>query len=132
MGRKPALSQDLRERIVAAYERGEGSYRELAQRFGVSKPYVGKLVRQKRELGHCRCLLQNNGRKRLLDQEQQDRLRKHLQEHPDATVAQRHEELKLPGSEHATYIACRRLGWRYKKSRSERLSRIVKTSPSVG
>ena len=73
MGRKPALSQDLRDWIVAAHERGEGSFRELAERFGVSKPYVGKLVRQKRELWHCRCLLENNGRKPLLDQKQQDR-----------------------------------------------------------
>ncbi|MCA9095172.1 MAG: hypothetical protein KDA68_16915 [Planctomycetaceae bacterium] len=41
-----ALSMDLRERIVAAYQAGEGSHRVLAERFAVSKAVVGKLVRQ--------------------------------------------------------------------------------------
>ena len=39
-----ALSLDLRERIVAAYENNEGSHSALAARFSVSKAVVGKLV----------------------------------------------------------------------------------------
>jgi hypothetical protein len=45
-----ALSLDLRERIVAAYEAGEGSFEVLAVRFSIGPTVVGKLVRQKRDL----------------------------------------------------------------------------------
>jgi transposase-like protein len=41
-----ALSDDLRCRILEAYARGEGSQRELAQRFGVSFEYLRKVRRQ--------------------------------------------------------------------------------------
>ena len=34
------LSLDLRQRIVAAYENGEGSHQELAERFAVSKAFI--------------------------------------------------------------------------------------------
>ena len=43
-----ALSMDMRERIVLAYQCGEGSQEEIGSRFGVSRAVVGKLVRQKR------------------------------------------------------------------------------------
>ena len=46
-----ALSLDLRERIVEAYEAGEGSYEAIAERFSVGPTVVGKLVHQKRDLG---------------------------------------------------------------------------------
>lgn len=45
-----ALSQDLRERIVSAYEAGVGSYAVLSARFAVGPTVVGKLVRQKRKV----------------------------------------------------------------------------------
>ncbi len=47
MGR--AFSDDLRTRIGAADERGEGSCRVLAKRFDVSCEYVRKLRHQRRE-----------------------------------------------------------------------------------
>jgi transposase len=46
-----AYSDDLRLRVVDAYERGEGSCRVLAARFGVSWEYVRKVARQARD-GH--------------------------------------------------------------------------------
>jgi transposase len=45
------LSLDLRRRIVAAYERGEGTQAQIAQRFGVGQASVERLVRLKRETG---------------------------------------------------------------------------------
>jgi transposase len=47
MGR--AFSDDLRTRIGAADERGEGSCRVLAKRFGVSWEYVRKVRQQRRQ-----------------------------------------------------------------------------------
>ncbi len=49
MGR--ALSDDLRRRIAAAGERGEGSCRMLARRFGVSWEYVRKVRQQQKKNG---------------------------------------------------------------------------------
>jgi len=47
MGR--AFSDDLRTRIGVADERGEGSCRVLAKRFGVSWEYVRKVRQQRRK-----------------------------------------------------------------------------------
>ncbi len=44
-----AFSDDLRLRVLEAYERGEGSCRVLAARFGVSWEYVRKVARMARE-----------------------------------------------------------------------------------
>jgi transposase len=45
------LSNDLRERLVAAYENGEGSFAELAARFHVGRSSVLRYVQRKRETG---------------------------------------------------------------------------------
>ena len=47
-----AYSVDFREKIVGALEEGDSSVRKVAQRFGVSKNLVQKLVTQKRTKGH--------------------------------------------------------------------------------
>ena len=49
MGR--AFSDDLRRRIAVASERGEGSCRVLAKRFGVSWEYVRKVRHQQKKYG---------------------------------------------------------------------------------
>lgn len=46
------LSQDLRQRIIAARERGEGTG-EVCQRFGVSRKSVERFWRQHRLTGEC-------------------------------------------------------------------------------
>lgn len=45
------LSLDLRQRIVTAFEQGQGSRRTLAQRFGVGEATVQRLLRRKRTTG---------------------------------------------------------------------------------
>lgn len=45
------LSKDIRERVVAAYEAGEGTYDELAARFSVGPATVSRLLRSYREHG---------------------------------------------------------------------------------
>lgn len=46
-----SLPLGLRQRIVSAYERKEGTYFEVAQRFGVGEATVYRLLRLKREQG---------------------------------------------------------------------------------
>ena len=125
MGRKEPLSLDLRERIADAYERGEGSQAQIAIRFAVSRSVVGKLVRQKRRTGTVECQLKHNGQdQELLTPAQKRALERHLQQHPQATVAERQAALSLPGTAKTIWLACRRLGWRFKKSHSGRRNRI--------
>jgi|SRR5690554_2023573 len=56
-----ALSLDLRQRIVEAYERGEGSQRTLAARFAVGKATVERLIKHKRETGSVAPKVQRHG-----------------------------------------------------------------------
>jgi transposase len=49
-----SLPMELRRRIVEAYERKEGTYFELAQRFGVGEATVYRLLKLKRERGSVR------------------------------------------------------------------------------
>jgi transposase len=42
---------ELRARVVAAYEAGEGTYAEIAEQFGVGEASVNRWVRRKRERG---------------------------------------------------------------------------------
>lgn len=46
-----AISQDLRRRIVDAYENGEGTYKEIAERFGVGEASVSRFLRLQRYCG---------------------------------------------------------------------------------
>lgn len=111
-----ALSPDIRERIVTAYNAGEGSYAVLAKRFVVSPAVVGKLVRQFRELGTLEPQTHRRGRKRTIAGEREVRLAEHLKQHPDATLEERIEDLELTCCINTMWNAVRRLDHRFKKS----------------
>ena len=46
-----AYSNDLRQRVVAAYDAHEGTQEQVAARFAVSTSWVRKLLRQRRTTG---------------------------------------------------------------------------------
>ena len=120
------LSQDLRERIVSAYECGEGSYSELGERFSVSESVVGKLVRQWRETGSVQSQVHLRGRKPAVSGETEVALRRHLRKYPDATVLERREALGLKCSEKTLWQTLRKMGWRYKKILASRRARSAR------
>ena len=121
------FTEDFRERIVAAYETGGQSFAVIGRRFSVSDKVVGKLVRQKRELGTLAPQVHRRGRKPAVSDEKAVELREHLKNHPDATVLERREALGLKCSEKTLWQTLRKMGWRFKKSRRERANRIVLT-----
>lgn len=45
------LSLELRERVVEAYRRGEGTYQEIADRFDIGVASVSRWLRRSRETG---------------------------------------------------------------------------------
>ena len=124
-----SLSMDLRRRVVAAYRNKEGSYAVLAVRFAVSRAVVGKLVRQERELGTLEPQVHLRGRKPAISGDKEAELRRHLADHPDATLRERIEALGLDCTVKTMWQTIRRLKWRYKKSHRGLLSKTVKMLP---
>ena len=121
-------SIDLRERIVAAYDAGEGNMQEVADRFKVSLGLVKKLMAQRRNLGTIEPQYQNVGRKPAFDGENLNQLDKFLQKHADATLIeiQEHFSDSVSCSLQAIANAIKRLGWRYKKKHYEPVSKTEK------
>jgi len=137
MGR--AYSDDLRVRILEASERGEGSCRVLASRFGVSWEYVRKVRQQLIRTGHRKRLIQSRFgvRSRVTDE-----VRAHMlalvEAQADITIAELrdkiHAEKGVAISWTLTQNWVKRLGLRLKKSRStpsnETLKPTVRDAPS--
>jgi transposase len=121
-------SIDLRERIVAAYDAGEGNMQQVADRFKVSLGLVKKLLAQRRNLGTIEPQYQNVGRKPAFDGENLNQLDKFLQKHADATLIeiQEHFSDSVSCSLQAISNAIKRLGWRYKKKHYEPVSKTEK------
>ena len=78
-----AVPMDLRLRIVEAYEQHEGTYFELARRFGVAEATVYRLVRLKREQGHLA-----PGRPSAIGEQELSELAGLVSEFPDASLEQ--------------------------------------------
>ena len=62
-----AYSSDLRERIAQAYDEGAGSQRALAARFRVSRTFVERLLRRRRETGSLAASPRGGGQRSALD-----------------------------------------------------------------
>jgi transposase len=121
MGR--AYSDDLRMRISAADERGEGSRRELARRFGVSFDYVRKIRRQRQRTGSAARRPQSRyGVASRLSEPVQVYLLSQVAAQSDITIAELRENIAAEQGVSASWSTVRRwvlkLGLRLKKSRS--------------
>jgi len=80
------LSLDLRERIVAAYDRQEGTRDQIAQRFCVSLGMVKKLLQQRRRIDDLRPQHHRAGRKPTILVSHRQALRKLVTAQPDLTL----------------------------------------------
>lgn len=131
-----ALSLDLRKRIVARYARGDITYVELAETFGVGEATVSRLLRIHRE---GRSLVPNRpggGFPPRIAPEQFPALVKLVAEKPDRTVAELCELwlLRRGGeiSESSMKRALRRAGLTWKKKRFDPPSKTEPTSKKSG
>ena len=79
-------SPDLRQKIVEAYEQGEGSFRELSKRFSVSLHFVWSLWSRYQQTGSVQPKPHAGGPPAKLDEAALERLRLLVQKHNDATV----------------------------------------------
>ena len=134
MGR--AYSDDLRVRILEADERGEGSCRVLARRFGVSWEYVRKLRRQQAATGQKERVAQSRyGIRSKVTEAVKAHMLDLVKSQPDLTLAELRERILrdkgVSMSWGLVHLWVRRLGLRRKKSRSTRSNEIAKPTASV-
>jgi transposase len=121
------LSLDLRERIVAAYDAGQGTREEMGRRFRVSTGMVKKLLAQRRRIGEIRAQHYRTGRKPLLVEEHRRRLRELIAKKPDTTLMEMRSALGLACTLPAIHYVLVRMGLTYKKRLSMRASRAAPT-----
>jgi transposase len=115
-----AYSEDLREKIVEAKERGMPTT-EVARTFGVGLSSVKRYAKTAREGGSLHPKKSSPGRRPKADESARRLLEADLEERPAATLAQRCDYLRsaagLRVSESTVSRLLRRLGWTRKKDR---------------
>lgn len=85
-----AYSMDLRERVLAACDRGEGTREQIAKRFQVGIAWVYRLLQRRRQTGSIAPQPHGGGQKPAFDPPAAERLRQAVADRPDATL----EELR--------------------------------------
>jgi transposase len=103
-------SDDLRVRIIDAIERGEESWRQIAQRFVVSVSCVIRLARRYRDTGTLQPKPHGGGQKPALSLDQRETLRELVRTQPDATLQELHDSLGASCSLAAISRALKTLG----------------------
>ena len=119
-------SQGTRERALAAYEAGDVTLGHIAQVFQVHRTTLYRWIRVHKETGRTAPLPSGN-RRALYEGSDARKLDALVQEHPDATLDELRQATGKDCSIMAVFRALRRLDYRFKKSRYERLS---KTGPT--
>ena len=117
-----AYSNDLRRKVVSAYERGHHSQREIGELFGISPATVRNFVRRKRERGSPDQLPRGGGAAARIDDAARHELRQLMASSPDSTLEEARQHLaRRVGVRVGLSAVCRalsKMGLRRKKSRS--------------
>ncbi len=126
------LSFDLRRRVVQAYQNGEGTYEELATRFGIGRATVDRVLRRERETGSA-AAKPTGGSKPKLDEDDMESIHFILLEQPDITLAALAERFVHDGGAEGVtrmtlWRALDRLGLTRKKKRSYTTDARMRTS----
>jgi len=121
------FSLDLRERVVATYDKGTLTRQEVADRFGVSLGMVKKLLQQRRRTKDLRPRHRFSGRKPQLLASHRRQLRRLVAEQPDRTLRELREVTGLNCSLPAIHYVLVSMGLTYKKRRSTPANRTGRT-----
>ena len=108
-------SPDLRQRILETVQRGEGSLRQIAQRFLVSLSFVVRLLQTYRRTGSIQPRPHRGGNPAKLAPEDLERLRELVQQQPDATLEELRQRLGVACSTMAICRALKKMGLPLKK-----------------
>ncbi len=119
---------DLRDRVVAACDEGFLTREETAEAFGVSTAWIRRLLQRRRERGSYAPLDGRRGRKPAFSGAALVRLERLIAEQPDATLAELRDRSGVSCSVMTVFNTLNRLGYRRKKRRFGRRSRIGRMS----
>lgn len=105
-----AYSLDLRQRVCAACDEKCYTIAEVAERFGVGRWFVHKLLRQRRQEGSIAAKQRGHGPAATIGVADQRRLRKLVRESADATLAELCQRLhEAGGPQVGVWTMCRAL-----------------------
>ena len=121
------LSIDLRERILTAYERGDGTRLQIAERYDVSLGMVKKLLQQRRHTGDIAPRHHRSGRKPTITEKHKRHLERLVGDHSDMTLDELRSAIGLKCSLTAIHKALIKIGLSYKKRHSTLLSTSART-----
>ena len=121
-------SQDLRDRVLAAYDRGMQTAL-IAQTFAVSNAWAKRVRQRRRETGRTTALTRGGATFVKIDLQ---RLAELVREQPDATMLELRDRLGVECTESAICLALKRLDLTFKKRRSMPPNRIGRMSPNAG
>lgn len=116
-------SQDLRDRVLAAYDRGVPT-KQIAGMFAVSRAWARRLKQRRRETGETAPRPMGGATVIKIDMA---RLAELVKEQPDATLRELRQRLGGVCGEPAVCLALKRLGLSFKKRRSMPRSRTART-----
>jgi len=109
---------DIRERIVAAYDRGEGTRQQVADRYNVSLGMVKKLLQQRRDTGDIAPRHHYSGAKPKITAQHQQRLKRLVRARSDMTLNDLRDAIGVSCTAQAIHYALGRIGLSLKKRRS--------------
>ena len=132
-----AYSDDLRCKLLTAYDRGQGSLRSLAELFSVSYDWAKKISRQRLSSQQMERVAQSrHGIASRVTPAVEAELLRQLREQPDCTLADLQKGLQkslgIGMSSQHLWRVLKRLGARLKKSHSMRPSETRKPIKSGG
>jgi transposase len=113
-----AYSEDLRERVVRAVERGDRTQQAVAEDFEVSLSFVEETWRRYRETGSWAVKVWTHGPKPKLS-ERSEQLRAEVAAHPDVKLEQLCERVPLADGSRVSVSAMSRMLRRLKITRKK-------------
>ena len=119
-------AQDLRDRVLAAYDRGMKT-NEIADVFQVSPAWARRVKQRRRETGETTPRPMGGVTVVKIDLV---RLSKLVKQRPDATVRELPALLGIDCSQSAVWLALKRLGLSFKKRQSMRPNKTARTLPA--
>ena len=127
-----ALSEDLRWRIIKAWQKKKPTAVELAEQFGVGEATVKRLKRTFRETKAVKRKAHGGGTPRIITPEQESLVEALVRQYPDWSEDMYAEYLAEHHDIHASGVTVgrtiRRLGYSVKKSPSSRRNGTSRTS----
>ena len=111
------LSVELREQILASYDRGEGTRQDVADRYRVSLGMVKKLLQQRGRTGDIAPRHHHSGRKPTILDIHRRQFRALLAKQPDMTLKELRDAVGLHCSLPAIHYVLADMGLTYRERR---------------